>query len=75
MFESKSQDEVDAMMKRDSEFRVLYQHHKKLDSKVHDAEIGALPMDGTTLANMKREKLRAKTKLTQMWADRSQTVN
>lgn len=71
MFETKPQDEVDALMKRDSEFRVLYHHHQELDSKVRDAEIGALPMDGNTLTDMKREKLRAKHKLTQMWADRS----
>lgn len=75
MFESKPQDEIDALMKRDSEFRVLYHHHRKLDSKVRDAEIGALPMDGVTLTDMKREKLRAKHKLTQMWAERSQTTH
>lgn len=70
MFERQKQDEVDALMKRDSEFRILYQRHKKLDSKVHDAEIGALPMDGVTLSNMKREKLQAKERLTQMWQGR-----
>ncbi len=75
MFENKPQDEIDALLKRDPEFRVLYHHHKELDSKVRDAEIGALPMDDTTLATMKREKLRAKDKLTQMWSERSQAVN
>ncbi len=70
MFEDSPQDEIDALMQNDSEFRVLYHHHRKLDSKVHDAEIGALPMDSTTLANMKREKLRAKQQLTEMWAQR-----
>lgn len=67
MFERQRQDEVEALMKRDSEFRILYQRHQKLDSKVRDAEIGALPMDGATLASMKREKLLAKDRLTQMW--------
>lgn len=70
MFENTSQDELDALLKQDSEFRVLYHHHRELDSKVRDAEIGALPMDATSLANMKREKLRAKEKLTRMWAER-----
>lgn len=71
MFENAPREQVDALLKQDSEFRVLYQQHRKLDSKVHDAEIGALPMDGDTLANMKREKLHAKEKLTRMWAERS----
>lgn len=70
MFENSSREEVDALLQNDSEFRTLYQHHRKLDSKVNDAEIGALPMDGTTLANMKREKLYAKEKLTRMWDQR-----
>lgn len=70
MFENKTQEEVDALLKQDAEFRVLYHHHQELDSKVRDAEIGALPMDGATLANMKREKLRAKEQLTRMWAER-----
>lgn len=75
MFENKSQDEIDALIKNDSEFRVLYHHHKELDSKVRDAEIGALPMDEMTLTNMKREKLRAKDKLTQMWQQRSSATH
>lgn len=75
MFERQQQDEVAALMKRDPEFRTLYQRHKKLDSKVRDAEIGALPMDGTTLANMKREKLQAKDRLTQMWQGRQRATN
>lgn len=70
MFEQHHQDEVDALMKTDPEFRVLYHHHQELDSKVRDAEIGALPMDDTTLSNMKREKLRAKDRLTRMWHGR-----
>ncbi|HET7299886.1 MAG TPA: YdcH family protein, partial [Oleiagrimonas sp.] len=39
----------------------------KLDSKVHDAEIGVLPMDEDTLTSMKREKLAAKNRLLRMW--------
>jgi uncharacterized protein YdcH (DUF465 family) len=37
---------------------------------VHDAEIGVLPMDDVTLHNLKKEKLRAKDKLTEMWSHR-----
>jgi uncharacterized protein YdcH (DUF465 family) len=45
----------------------LYQRHKELDGKVRDAELGVLPMDDTTLHNMKKEKLWAKDKLIHMW--------
>ncbi|MDR2872154.1 MAG: YdcH family protein [Xanthomonadaceae bacterium] len=69
MFEEKPQAEIEALMKRDSEFRQLYQMHKKLDKKVMDAELGVLPIDAATLAQMKREKLAAKEKLLKMYAD------
>jgi len=67
MFENQQRDDIEALMKANTEFRRLYQRHQKLDSKVRDAEIGALPMDGDTLASMKREKLAAKHRLLRMW--------
>ena len=67
MFEGKPQAEIDALMKRDPEFKQLYQRHKELDKKVLDAELGVLPMDDTTLAQMKREKLAAKDRLTRLY--------
>jgi uncharacterized protein YdcH (DUF465 family) len=73
MFERQQKDEVEALIKADPEFRTLYHHHQELDSKVRDAEIGVLPMDDATLATMKREKLRAKDRLTQMWQHRRTT--
>ena len=66
MFEQ-NQDEIERLMQSNAEFRVLYHHHRELDSKVRDAELGVLPMDDVTLLNMKKEKLHAKDKLTQMW--------
>jgi uncharacterized protein len=66
MFEQQQQD-VETLIKSDSEFRSLYQRHKELDSKVRDAELGVLPLDDTTLHNMKKEKLWAKDKLLTMW--------
>ena len=75
MFENHQRDDVEALMKADAEFRRLYQHHKELDSKVHDADIGVLAIDSVTLANMKREKLVAKARLERMWADRSHLVH
>lgn len=71
MFENQ-RDDVEALMKTDATFRRLFQHHRELDSKVHDAEIGVLPMDAATLANMKREKLQAKSQLERMWAGHRQ---
>jgi uncharacterized protein YdcH (DUF465 family) len=66
MFENQQKD-VENLIKSDSEFRSLYQRHKELDGKVRDAELGVLPMDDTTLHNMKKEKLWAKDKLIHMW--------
>ena len=68
MFESHSRDELDAILKADSEFRQLYHRHKELDRQVLDAELGVLPLDDNTLTHMKREKLQAKDRLTQMYA-------
>lgn len=67
MFEQHEREDLESLMQDNSEFRQLYHKHKELDGKVHDAEIGALPMDVTTLHTLKREKLRAKDKLTVMW--------
>ncbi len=74
MFEECRKSDVDALLQNDAEFRSLYRHHKDLDKKVHDAEIGVLPMDSVTLMTMKREKLRAKDRLTELW-DRHQAVH
>ena len=67
MFEGQPQEQVDAMMKSDSEFRQLLQRHRELDKQVLDAELGVLPLDGNTLSRMKREKLYAKDRLIRMY--------
>jgi uncharacterized protein YdcH (DUF465 family) len=67
MFEGQPQTELDALFKANPEFRQLYHHHKELDKKVLDAELGVLPVDDVTLIQMKREKLQAKDRLTQMY--------
>jgi uncharacterized protein len=67
MFEGQSQSDVEALMKNNSEFRQLYHRHKELDKQVLDAELGVLPIDDTRLLQMKREKLAAKDRLTQMF--------
>lgn len=67
MFEERPQPEIEALMKNNPEFRQLYQRHKDLDKKVMDAELGVLPIDDVTLAQMKREKLAAKDRLVRMY--------
>lgn len=69
MFEDQQPEKMEALFRSHAEFRRLYHHHKKLDSKVHDAEIGALPMDAATLSGMKQEKLKAKEQLQRMWEE------
>lgn len=70
MFEEQPQLEIDALIKANPEFKQLYQRHRDLDKKVMDAELGVLPIDEVTLHQMKREKLAAKDRLTQMYAKR-----
>jgi uncharacterized protein YdcH (DUF465 family) len=67
MFEGQPQDELEALMKSDSEFRQLLHRHRELDKQVLDAELGVLPLDDNTLSRMKREKLYAKDRLLRMY--------
>ncbi|MFN3310688.1 MAG: YdcH family protein [Thermomonas sp.] len=67
MFEAQPQAEIEALMKANTEFRQLYYRHRELDRQVLDAELGVLPIDDTTLGQMKREKLAAKQRLLQMY--------
>jgi uncharacterized protein len=67
MFEARPQPEIEALMKANPEFKQLYQRHKDLDKRVMDAELGVLPIDDITLAQMKREKLAAKDRLVRMY--------
>ena len=67
MFEGQPQAELEAKMKASPEFRQLYYRHKELDKQVLDAELGVLPLDDTTIGQMKREKLAAKERLIRMF--------
>ena len=67
MFEGQPKNEVEAMIKSDPEFRQLYHRHRELDKQVLDAELGVLPLYDNALAQMKREKLYAKDRLTRMY--------
>lgn len=67
MFDEQPQQEIDALIRSNPEFKQLYQRHQTLDKKVMDAELGVLPIDDLTLGQMKREKLAAKDKLTRLF--------
>ena len=67
MFEGQPQAEIEALMKANPEFRQLYYRHRELNQKVQDAELGVLPIDDSTLSQMKREKLATKERLLQMY--------
>lgn len=67
MFEGQPQADLEAKMKANTEFRQLYYRHQELDKQVLDAELGVLPLDDTTLGQMKREKLAAKDRLLRMY--------
>lgn len=67
MFEEQPQQEIEALMRANPEFKQLYQRHRDLDKKVMDAELGVLPMDDATLGQMKREKLAAKDRLVRLY--------
>jgi len=75
MFENQQRDDVEALLDTDREFRRLYMRHRELDNKVHDAEIGALPMDDMTISRLKREKLYAKDRLQRIWDHRSTNLH
>ncbi len=63
MFEERSADELDSLLKSNPEFKQLYQRHKELDRRVMNAELGVNPVDDLTLTQMKREKLAATDRL------------
>ena len=67
MFEEQPQQQVEALIRSNPEFRQLYQRHRDLDKRVMDAELGVLPIDDMTLGQMKREKLAAKDRLIRMY--------
>lgn len=67
MFEEQPQQEIEALMRANPEFKQLYQRHRDLDKKVMDAELGVSPIDDATLGQMKREKLAAKDRLVRLY--------
>lgn len=71
MFETHPQNEIEALLKSNTEFRQLFRRHQELDKQVLDAELGVLPLDDATLVRMKKEKLYAKDRLLRMYERRN----
>ena len=67
MFENR-QDQVQALLKENFDFRRIYDKHQELEKQVLDAEAGTLPMDDITLHQIKKEKLLFKDHLAQYLA-------
>lgn len=62
MFEY-DQELVEELLNTDVTFRKLHDEHQEIKAKVHEAEIGTLPLDDFTMARLKKEKLRCKDKM------------
>jgi len=68
MFEN-HQETVQQLLETNKEFRYFYEQHETLDKQVDAAEAGNLVMDEMQLAEIKKEKLLAKDKLTSILQD------
>ena len=54
MFETQPRDELDAILRADSEFRQPYHPHPELDKRVMDTELGVEPPGANTRSRTKR---------------------
>ncbi len=62
MFEN-HREQMETLLKKDEEFRRLYNHHQQLEKRVMAAENGTAPMEDLALNSLKREKLKTKDHL------------
>lgn len=69
MFENQNEQELEALMQSNYEFRTLYTRHRELDDQVDTAERAKLPMDEVALHALKKEKLHAKDRLDELWSE------
>lgn len=54
---------VEALLAEDDEFQRLYKKHTDLKQQVHDANLGAIPLDDFSLEKLKKLKLRLKDQM------------
>ncbi len=65
MFEHR-QEQMEALLKNNQDFRRLHNHHQQLEKRVIAAENGTAPMDDLALNQLKREKLKTKDQLSRI---------
>lgn len=65
MFEHR-QEQMEALLKENIEFRKLYSDHQQIEKRVTAAENGTAPMADLALNQLKREKLQIKDQLNRM---------
>lgn len=65
MFEHR-QEQMEALLKENIEFRKLYSNHQQIEKRVTAAENGTAPMEDLALNQLKREKLQIKDQLNRM---------
>ncbi|MEM7055020.1 MAG: YdcH family protein [Pseudomonadota bacterium] len=65
MFEHR-QEQMEALMKENIEFRKMYSDHQQIEKRVTAAENGTAPMEDLALNQLKREKLQIKDQLNRM---------
>ncbi len=65
MFERR-QEQLDKMLKENTEFRGIYNQHQALEKRVIAAELGTAPIGDLALNQMKKEKLHYKDSLDRM---------
>jgi len=65
MFEHR-QEQMEALLKNNQDFRRLHNHHQQLEKRVIAAENGTAPMDDLALNQLKREKLKIKDQLSRI---------
>ena len=65
MFEHR-QEQMEALLKENIEFRKMYSDHQQIEKRVTAAENGTAPMEDLALNQLKREKLQIKDQLNRM---------
>jgi len=60
------QETLEKLLSENDDFRSMYQRHAELNQKVDKASHGALPLSDNALAEMKKEKLALKDRMTEI---------
>jgi uncharacterized protein YdcH (DUF465 family) len=61
-----AQETLEKLLAENNDFRSMYQRHAELNKKVDKAGRGELPLSDNALAEMKKEKLALKDRMTEI---------